>query len=168
MELCYFGESSGQDQTMATYKIKLVSQTNATVLIVALLAVIITIACVFFPHGTHNSGLTALLLIADMAIAWYGWQLVVVGRTEWTISETEVNVVWTRKFPLAAVEDYHLKWTDIKNIRKGFDPNYDIVYIVLNAGEEIRFIHSPITMRDDFRDCLVELYRIFGEKHKSH
>lgn len=153
---------------MTTYKVKLVSQTNAAVLIILLLAAFLTSAGLFFPHGVHNSSLTILMIMADMAIAWYGWQLVVVGRTEWTVSETEVNVVWTRKFLFATVDDYHLKWSDIKNIRKGFDPNYDIVYIVLNSGEEIRFIHSPITMRDDFRDCLVELYRIFGEKNKSH
>ena len=50
---------------MANYKIKLVSQTNATVLVV-------------------------LSLAAFM-----------IGRTEWTISDDGISILWTRKSPLA-------------------------------------------------------------------
>lgn len=86
---------------MANYKIKLVSQTNATVLVVLSLAAFMIGVGLCIPHGLHNTGLAVLVAIASLAIVYFLWQLFVIGRTEWTISDDGISILWTRKFPLA-------------------------------------------------------------------
>jgi hypothetical protein len=121
----------------------------------------------FIPDGLHNTGLAVLVAIASLAIVYFLWQLFVIGRTEWTISDDEISILWTRKFPLAAVDNFNIKWTDIQNISRGLDSNYYVLKIELNTGQKIRFIHDPLTTRDDFRECLAVLYETFNLK-KQH
>ena len=54
---------------MANYKIKLVSQTNATVLVVLSLAAFMIGIGLCSPHGLHNTGLAVLVTKGNIELS---------------------------------------------------------------------------------------------------
>lgn len=148
-----------------TYKVKLVSQANAIGLIITLLVIFFSGAGLFLPsHGLQNGGLSILLTSLIVIITYILWQIFVTGRTEWTIDEREINIVWTKKFILSDRKDMNLKWVEIENISRGFDPKYYNLKIKLTSGETIKFFHDNMTTRDDFEEMLKSLYQTFNTK----
>jgi len=146
------------------YKVKLVSQTNALVLIMTLIVLGLGGVWLLLPsHGLQNEAL-AILLVSVMAIIVYVlWQIFVTGRTEWTIDDKEINVVWTKKFILSNCKDIYLKWSEIESISRGFDPHYYNLKIKLTSGDTMRFFHDSMTTRDDFEEMLYPLYQILNK-----
>lgn len=144
---------------MQPYKIKLVSLTNSVVLIVTLMAAFIGGVMVFIPHGDHDPISAWVVVGSCMILAYLLWQRFVTGRTEWTIDEDEIHIVWSKKFMFADCKDIVLKWDQVKNISKGMDTNYYNLKIKLTSGRTIRFYHDNMTTRDDFDQCLTALYQ---------
>jgi hypothetical protein len=152
---------------MTTYKIKLVSQTNAAVLIIALLAAFIGGIMIFAPHGVHDPISSWVIVGGSMIIAYILWQRFVTGRTEWTVTDNEIDINWSKKFSFANCEEIVLKWDEIRNISKGIDPHYYNLKIQLVSGQTIRFYHDYMTKSDDFDKCLMELYKRLQENRSK-
>lgn len=151
---------------MTTYKVKLVSQTNAAILIVGVLTVFICGVLYFIPHGAGSNGSAWLVTAVSFGVVYFLWQRFVTGRTEWTIDANEISIIWTKKFPFSGEIDLTIKWDDVKEISKGPDPQYYCLRIKLVSGMTIKFYHDSLTTRDDFEECLKTLNQIFGEKSK--
>ena len=150
---------------MTTYKIKLVSQTNSIILVFSFLTIFIGGAFLIAPHGVQNKINALLVVFLLITLACYLWQKFVTGRTEWTLDNTGVHVVWTKKFMFADNKDFMIKWDEIEKISKGFDPNYYGLTIKLVSGQTIRFYHDTFTTRDDFGEFIEVFKQTLNEKH---
>jgi hypothetical protein len=148
-----------------SYKIKLVSQAHVILLIIFLLVVFLVSAGTLLPpDGLQNQGLSILLVLAVIFVSYILWQIFVTGRTIWTIDETEIKIVWTKKFIFGDGRDILIKWSEIKDISRGLDPQYYNLKIKLVSGDTIKYFHDTLTTRDDFEDMLKKLYQIQAEK----
>ena len=146
------------------YKIKLISQTNATVLILILLALFVGGAFLIVPKGL-SKGLAKLVTILSMISAYFLWQQFVAGITEWYIDNNEIKIVWTKKFFLAKCNDINLKWSEIKNVTQGSDPQYFNLKIKLTSGNTMKFFHgNTLGKKDDFEEMLKTLSQISNNK----
>jgi len=121
----------------------------------------------FSPHGIHNLFLTLLIVGVSFAIAYFLWQILVTGKTEWTVSDTEINMVWKKSFPFANSEDIIIKWSEVKNIRRGADLHYYNLKIDLVSGKAITLYHDTLTTGDDFQECLKALYSTLENKKRQ-
>jgi len=146
---------------MPTYKVKLVSQTNAIVFLFGVFSFIIAEVLLFFPHGLHNQALSIAITIPHLIVFFFLWQKLVTGRTEWVIDKNGVTITWTRKFAYSNVSDYFFKWNEIEKIWKGFDPNYYNLKFKFTSGKRKTFYHDVFTTKDDFREMLETLYQTF-------
>jgi hypothetical protein len=134
---------------MAVYKVKLVSQKNSIVLIVVLLFLFFCSTKVI-PTGLPDLIIVFLILV-DGIIAYFMWQFIVTGRTEWEIDDDIIRIRWVKPFLMSGRNaDDIIDWSDIENISRGPDPNYYTLIILLSNGQKIRFFHSSLTTRDDF------------------
>lgn len=148
-----------------TYKVKLVSQTNAIVFIVTGLVVVLVSAWKFLPKdGLQNEGLAILLVSGLAVVAYFLWQLFVTGRTIWTVDENEIKIEWTKKFVLGHNEDTVIKWSEVKEISRGSDPQYYNLMIDLMSGYTMKYFHDTLTTRDDFEEMLKTLYQTLKDK----
>lgn len=148
-----------------TYKVKLVSQTNAIVFIVTGLVTVLVSAGTLLPKsGLQNEGLSIFVVSVLSLIVYVLWQIFVTGRTIWTIDENEIRIVWTKKFFLGDSEDDIIKWSTIKDISRGTDPQYYNLKIELTSGYTIKYFHDTLTTRDDFEEMLKTLYQTLKDK----
>jgi hypothetical protein len=148
---------------MRIYKVKLVSQSNAIVVIFSLLISFFIEAAIFFPHGLHDTFLAILLVILEFMVAIFIWQKFVTGGSEWTVDSSHVSVKWSKKFAYSDIGDYILEWKDIVRIWQGMDPNYYNLKFKLTTGRTITFYHNDFA-NDDFDELLKILYQTFEEK----
>ena len=137
------------------YKVKLVSQASAIAyVILVLLGFFLT---VHFLRPKINS---TLFLATWVMVGYFLWQKFVTGRTEWTITNDNLKIVWTKR-PLERTKDLILEFSEISNISKGLDPQYYHLKINLKSGETLSFFHDPLTTRDDFEELIVILKQRF-------
>ena len=149
---------------MKAFKVKLVSQVNAIVLILTALVFFFAEVQLFYPHGLKNGLLAVLDMALHLALVIYLWQKFVTGKTEWTIDKTGVMINWTKKFPFANTGDYTFKWDEIENVRRGFyDPRYYTLKIELRSGQTLSFYHRNLIVTDDFKEMLLTLYQTFEQ-----
>ena len=92
-----------------------------------------------------------------MIIAYILWQKFVTARTKWSIDDNGISIIWIKQFAFAHKEDITIKWNEIENISRGFDPNYFILKIKLVSGKKIKFHHDVLTTKDDFKEFLKTL-----------
>jgi hypothetical protein len=146
------------------YKVKLVSQTNAILLIAAALLFFFAEVLIFYPHGLKNQALSILVPVLHLALVIYLWQKFVTGKTEWAIDKTGVRIKWIKRFPLRNSGDYSFKWDEIESVRRGFyDPRYYTLKIELNSGQTYAFYHGNSIVTDDFKAMLTTLYQTFEQ-----
>jgi hypothetical protein len=147
------------------YKVKLVSQAHAILLIIVLLVVFLVGAGTLLPSGgLQNEGLAILLVSAVAFVSYILWQIFVTGRTIWTIDEKEIKIVWTKKFIFQDGKDVIIKWSEIKDISRGLDPQYYNLKIKLYSGDTIKYFHDTMTTRDEFEEMLKVLYQTLKDK----
>lgn len=152
---------------MSSYKVKLVSQTNATVFIISAVVISLVSSAIFLPSGgLQNVTLAILAVSAWGLIAYILWQIIVTGRTIWAIDENKIKIVWTKKFILSESEDIVINWNEIKGISKGPDPQYYNLKMELVAGYSLEYFYDNGTTSDDFQEMLKMLYQTFNEKKK--
>ncbi|QEC69600.1 hypothetical protein FRZ67_20685 [Panacibacter ginsenosidivorans] len=149
-----------------TYKIKLVSQTNAAILLLSSIALLMISIWIFVPDGLSPLASYSLTAIIGF-LMYFLWQKFVTGRTEWTISKDQISIVWTKKFALSNVKDINLKWNDIEKISKGFDPHYYNLKIKLASGTTLRFYHDNLTTRDDFDEIIIVLNQTLNHEKRA-
>ncbi|MBS1511775.1 MAG: hypothetical protein JST86_13090 [Bacteroidetes bacterium] len=151
-----------------TYKIKLVSQAHAMLLVIVLLVVFLVSAGTLLPSGGLQNTWLAILLVSIVAIiSYFLWQIFVTGRTLWTIDDNEIKIVWTKKFYLNDGKDVIIKWSEIKDISRGLDPQYYNLKIKLQSGDTIKYFHDTLTTRDDFEEMLKVLYQTLHDKKNT-
>lgn len=97
-------------------------------------------------------------------ITYFLWQKFVTGRVEWRIDEEGIYMRWIKHFAYNKKDDISLKWSEIKKIYQGLDPQYDTFKIELLSGTKFKFYHDNLTTRDDYAEFKKELYQIFNEK----
>jgi hypothetical protein len=120
------------------------------------------------PGGLQNEGLS-ILVVSVLAIAVYiFWQIFVTGRTEWTLNNNEIKILWTKKFFLSKTEDFNIKWNEIESISRGFEPHYYNLRIKVSSGDTIRFYHDILTTRDDFENLIIVLNQTLNKKKNYH
>lgn len=143
----------------------MVSQTNAIFFIVTGLVAVLVSAWKFLPKdGLQNEGLAILIVSVLAVVTYFLWQLFVTGRTIWTVDENEIKIVWTKKFVLDDSEDAVIKWSDVKDISRGSDPQYYNLMIDLRSGYTMKYFHNTLTKRDDFEEMLKTLYQTLKDK----
>jgi hypothetical protein len=145
-----------------------VSQTNAAVLIVLVLMIFIGGVFLFAPQGIHDQKIIILLLASGFGITIFLWQRFVTGQTEWMIDKNEITISWEKKCSFTRGKEITMKWNEIKDIRKGLDPHYYNLKIILVTGQKFTFFHDYMQVKDDFEECLATLYRTFGEQHNDN
>jgi len=146
----------------------LVSQINAIIFVViALVAFLVSAGTLFPKRGLQNYGLTILSVSVLVFVVYVLWQVFVTGRTIWTIDENGVKIVWTKKFFLGGSYDDLIRWSEIKNIRRGSDPQYYTLKIEHVSGYTIKYFHDTLTTKDDFDKMLKTLYKTFNDKKAS-
>jgi len=145
--------------TVNTYKIKFVSQPSAIAFIILGLVGFLTSGYFLFP--IENTTLSTLYLAAWVIITYLLWQKFVTGRTEWTITDDKLKIVWTKR-PLERTKDLVLDCEQISGISKGKDTNYYHLKINLKSGETLSFFHDHLTTRDDFERLIVNLKQRFN------
>jgi hypothetical protein len=145
-----------------TYNIKVVSQTNAIIIVFISLAIFMGGIFVLFPHGIHNEGLSILLVAISFTIVYFVWQIFVTAKTQWTINDDGICMTWIKQFAFTHNDDITIKWNEIESISRGLDPNYYNLKIKLVSGQTIRFYHDTLTTRDAFQEFLKAL----NAKHK--
>ena len=147
------------------YKVKLVSQANAIVFTIIFLTVVFVSTGIFLPRGgLQNEGLAILVVSIVVLIGYFLWLIFVTGRTLWTIDENEIKIVWTKKFIFDYNHDIIIKWSEIKDISRGPDPQYYTLKIKLVSGDTIKYFHDTLTTRDDFKEMLKTLYQTLKDK----
>ena len=147
----------------------MVSQTNAIAFIITGLVAVLVSAWKFLPkNGLQNEGLAILIVSGLAAVGYFLWQLFVTGRTIWTIDENEIKIAWTKKFVLADCEDTIIKWSEVKDISRGSDPQYYNLMIDLRSGYTMKYFHDSLTMRDDFEEMLKTLYQTLKDKNTAN
>lgn len=155
----------GQPLFKMSYKIKLVSQPHAILLILVLLVIFLVSAVTLLPSGgLQDTGLSILLVSIVAIISYILWQIFVTGRTLWTIDTNEIRIVWTKKFYFNDGKDVIIKWSEIKDISRGPDPQYYSLKIKLQSGDTIKYFHDTLTKRDDFEEMLKVLYQTLNDK----
>ena len=148
---------------MKTYTVKLVSQRNAIILIFLLLAFFLISGIALLPK-TMSTFSSTICVAIDFVISYFLWQKFVTGKTEWTVDDLEIKIIWTKKFTLADNKDFNFKWTEIENIKRGIDPQYYNLQVKLVSGQIIKFFHDTLTTKDDFEDLLKILYKKLNDK----
>ena len=149
-----------------TYKIKLVSQTNAIVLIVIGLVIILVGAGTLLPKGgLQNIGLSILIVSVLAIIAIFLWQKFVTGWTEWQVDKDRITISWTKKFAFSDINEYVFEWRDVEKIWQGMDPGYYNLKFKFTDGQKITFYHATFG-NDDFSDLLEILYKTLDERKK--
>jgi len=149
-----------------TYKVKLVSQTNASVLIVIGLVIILVSAGTLLPKGgLQNIGLSILIVSVLAIIAIFLWQKFVTGWTEWQVDKDRITISWTKKFAFSDINDYVFEWRDVEKIWQGMDPGYYNLKFKFTDGQKITFYHATFG-NDDFSDLLEILYKTLDERKK--
>lgn len=152
---------------MTTYKIKLVSQTNALVFIIISLAIFFGLILIIAPAGLHNKILSFGFVAIYFGIDIYCWQKFVMGKTEWTVTKERIDIIWTKKFAFSKGQDYSLRWNEILDIYKVFDPRYYILKISFKNGGTFTFYHLNMTFKDDFDNLLIALYAKLEDMKRS-
>jgi hypothetical protein len=147
---------------MTTFKIKLVSQTNAIIVVIVLLTLFFSGAILF--QNILNKIPDIIFFTVILAVSYFGWQIFATGRTEWTVTNKEVTIIWTKTFALTYNENLTIQWNDIENISRGLDPQYYNLKIKLTSGKTIKFYHDTLTTRDDFEELLKTLYQSLNDK----
>jgi hypothetical protein len=149
-----------------TYKVKLVSQTNAIVLIITGLVIILVSSGTLLPkNGLQNTGLSILIVSFLAIIAIFLWQKFVTGWTEWQVDKDRIAISWTKKFAFSKVNDYVFEWKDVEKIWQGMDPGYYNLKFKFTTGQKITFFHATFG-NDDFNDLLEILYQTLDERKK--
>lgn len=147
-----------------TYKVKLVSQTNAIGLIAIELVVVLFSAGMLLPKGgLHNTGQSILIVSALAIIAIFLWQKFVTGWTEWQVNKDRITISWIKKFAFSDINDYVFEWKDIEKIWQGMDPRYYNLKFKFTNGQKITFYHASFG-NDDFNDLLKILYQTLDER----
>ncbi len=149
-----------------TYKVKLVSQTNAIVFIITGLVIVLVSAGTLLPKGgLQNEGLSILIVSILAIIAIFLWQKFVTGWTEWQVGKDRITISWTKKFAFSNINDYVFEWKDVEKIWKGMDPNYYNLKFKFTTGQKITFYHASFG-KDDFGDLVKILYQTLNERKK--
>lgn len=146
--------------TTKVYKVKFVSLPSAIVVVIVLLIAFFVLVA-SLTDEQRQSIPVALFVGIPMILSWLLWQKFVTGRTEWTITEDGVTMVWTKR-PLERTKDFNLQWTEIAKISQGRDTQYYHLKILLTSDEKLSFFHHHLTTRDDFE----ELMKILHERVK--
>jgi hypothetical protein len=149
---------------MVTYKVKLVSQTNAIVLLFILLVAFFIEAAIFFPLRNQSLGIP--LIVLEFAFAIFLWQKFVTGWTEWQVDKDRITISWIKKFAFSDISDYVFEWKDIEKIWKGMDTHYYNLKFKFTNQEKITFYHASFG-NDDFSDLLKILYQTLDERKKA-
>ena len=147
-----------------TYKVQLVSQMNAGIFIVSLILLVVLSIVIFVPQGGFHGDGPPIFTFSISAISiLFLWQKIVTGRSEWTIDEKRIQIVWTRNFLFWNNQDKVLNWSEIEEIRKGYDTHYHVLKIKLVSGNKLKYFHSIHTRRDEFE----EMFRILCETFEA-
>ena len=102
--------------------------------------------------------------MSSFIILWYIlWQKFVIGRTEWTVDNDGISIIWTKR-PLERTKDLTIKWKEIEKIFQGSDTKYYHLKIKLNSGDSLSFFHDYLTTKDDFENLVKELYQRLNNK----
>jgi hypothetical protein len=104
-----------------------------------------------------------IVTTAFVIIVYSLWQKFVTGRTEWTLTNENIRIIWTKR-PLERTKDLTLECADIAGISKGWDTNYYHLKIQLTSGATLSFFHDYLTTRDDFDELVGTLKERFDSK----
>lgn len=114
------------------------------------------------------SQVLAISIAALAAILSYIlWQYLVTGRTEWTIDETGVQIIWLKHFALSRNEDISINWADIESFKDKADPNYHTLKIRLHTGQMLKFYHDNLTTGDDYKQLREDFEQALQAKRNA-
>ena len=147
---------------MTTYNLKIVSQTNALAVIIIMSGIFLGTAILFIPPGTTKP--FGLLILFSATSVYLLWQKFVTGRTEWTIDDNEITIIWIKTFVLADCKNLKIKWPEIEDINARFDLHYRDLEIKLLNGDSIVFYHDNLVTKDDFESLKTALHQTLNKK----
>ncbi|MCU7551358.1 hypothetical protein OCK74_19710 [Chitinophagaceae bacterium LB-8] len=145
---------------MKTYNIKIISQRNSIILIALLLSIFIGGRLMLLPKSI-NQGLAILLTALVAVISYLLWQKLVTGKTEWTLDDTGLQVIWMKQFAFTHIEDIRLSWSDIDSFSDKADLNYHTFKIKLRSGQTVKFYHDNLTTGDDYKQFTEDFALLF-------
>ena len=150
--------SESSDPAQSTFRIKLVSSPHIILFVIILIATVVIWFGFLVPDENLGNMRLAILHVGILAVAALAlWQILVTGRSQWTVNHETIQVVWTRKFLGHHGNPVVIKWSEIESITRGADPNYYTLKINLQSGQTLKFFHDNLTLRDDFEALLKDL-----------
>lgn len=149
---------------MKTYTIKLQSPTNSFVVTASLVISVMT--AVVASYKIMDERFIFSIAAAAFIIGFFLRLKLVTGRTEWTINNNEIIIVWTKKIPFANCKDLLIKWTEVAKIRTSVSIRWQTLDIFLSTGHSLVFYRDDLARKNDFEQLINALNRKLNEQTK--
>lgn len=135
---------------METFQIK---ASSWVIYILTLLTIIIggSITGIAFLPTKGNPPIAITMTVILIGGAFYATRFTARAKTEWTITETEIQVRWLNQFIFHNKPDITFKWSDIDEYKYQPDRNFDLFKLKLADRRIIKIWHNTSTTNDDFQ-----------------
>jgi hypothetical protein len=101
-----------------------------------------------------NPPVAIALTIFVFGGAFYATRYTARALTQWTMTETEIQLRWINQFIFHNKPDLTINWGDIQEYKYRTDQYFDLFRIKLNDGKIIKLRHNTSITNDDFQKFL--------------
>ena len=138
---------------MGTFQIKASSLSTYLATLFTILFSGIGIGIALVPtKGNPPIALAVTILVIGCAM--YATHYAATAKTQWTITETEIQLQWINQFLFQNNPDLTINWSEIRQYKYRPDQYFDLFKIELNDGKIIKLRHNTFTTKDDFKTFL--------------
>jgi hypothetical protein len=106
-----------------------------------------------------NQSVAIAMTVTVVVGAFYATRFTARAVTEWTITESEIQVRWLDQFIFHNKPDLNINWNDIQEYKYQPDKNFDLFKLKLKDGTVIKLWHNTSTTDDDFKRFVGEFER---------
>ena len=98
-----------------------------------------------------NPPVALAMSVVVMGGAFYATRFTARAMTEWTITESEIQLRWLNQFIFHNKPDLNISWAEIQEYKYQPDKNFDLFKIKMIDGTVIKLWHNTSTTNDDFK-----------------
>ena len=110
---------------------------------------------IFFLPTKGNPLIAITLTIVIMFISLYATRFTARAMTQWTLTDSEIQLKWLNQFIFHHEADLIIKWNDIQEYKYRPDQYFDLFKIKLNDGKILKLRHSSTATNDDFENFIL-------------
>ncbi len=98
-----------------------------------------------------NPPVAITMTVVVLGGAFYATRFTARAMTEWTLTESEIQLKWLDQFIFHNKPDLNISWADIQEYKYQPDKNFDLFKLKLIDGTVIKLWHNTSTTNDDFK-----------------